>query len=182
MEEQAASTSSEELTGSSPALLSISSLDRHGSGHSCGSKLVRLAPARSNLSFDPRPDARVASHRVVRPEDIAIEPGKGTASRRLRRIFILKVSDDLRSCQVRGPERAAAMDEAARLVKVLRAGNIRRNDAIVLPSLINAVDLDHEQDWNPAVFQFAGQLVGRGSPQLCPKSMMRASCLSLLES
>lgn len=55
------------------------------------------------------------------------------------------------------------MDEAARLVKVLRAGNIRRNDAIVPPSFINAVDLDHEQDWNPAVFQFAGQLVGRGS-------------------
>jgi len=55
------------------------------------------------------------------------------------------------------------MDQATRLVEILRPGNIRRNDAIVAPSFIDAVDLDREQDRNSAAIQFAGELIDGGS-------------------
>lgn len=61
------------------------------------------------------------------------------------------------------------MDEAARLVEVLCPANIRRYKAIVTPSLINAVNLDRQHNWDPTASQFTGELVDGGSAPTVPE-------------
>ncbi|HUN85245.1 MAG TPA: hypothetical protein VMU48_12755 [Terracidiphilus sp.] len=107
----------------------------------------------------------------MRFEEMAIKPGEGTAPRWLRRIFELKISDDLGFSRVRGPEAPAAMDQATGLVEIFRPRDIRRNDAIMVPSFVNTVDLDGQQDRDSAPIQFTGKLVdGRPTPAVTEKN------------
>ena len=96
----------------------------------------------SDLAFHQRPDLRIAVHRIVRFEQVTIEPWIGAAFSWLGCVVESDVPEYLRSAWIQRLQHLAAVSQTTGLIEIQRLRNVRWNGAIVAPRFIDAVQLN----------------------------------------
>ena len=117
----------------------------------------------AHKAFDLGPQAGIAfALHVARSED-PLKPGCPGTLHRFFLVIETVIAQNLSLRIVCGRNRCAAMDQAMRLIKVRRLGDVVGDDLVVLPGLFDAIDLYREQDGDFCTIQFAGQQDHGGS-------------------
>src|ERR1700688_4358957 len=103
-----------------------------------------------------------------------LEPGTAAALHWLLPVIEAVVSENLRPGIVGSDDLCAAVQQARRLIKVHRLGDIVGDDLIALPRFLDAVDLDRKQHRDSCSIQFARQHDdGRSSPTVTEENDAR---------
>src|SRR6202158_4915904 len=111
-----------------------------------------------------------------------LEPGPGAALHRLLPVIEAVVSKNLRLGIVGSDDLGAAVQQAMRLIKVHRLGDIVGDDLIALPRFLDAVDLYCKQHRDSCSIQFARQHDdGRSSPTVAEENDARLRFFLLAE-
>lgn len=126
--------------------------------------------------FDLGPQARIAFALHVAVDEGAVEPGIADALDRRLVVVEAEITENLSASRIGRGNLMEPVDESVGLVKVGGGGDVIGNDAIVLPKLVDAIDLHGQQDGDALAIQFAGEHDNRGrSPTLTVKDDARLS-------
>ena len=109
--------------------------------------------------FDLRPESRIAFAFHVAGSEYTIEPG---SVRTLDWIFLVidtVVSEDLSFGRIGGCDLRLAMNDAMRLIKVHRFGDVVGNYRVVLEGFCDAVHLNGQKNR----YSFTSQVAGEGN-------------------
>lgn len=107
----------------------------------------------------------IASNLGVRLRKDALVPGVFGASDGVRFVFKFEIPDDLGFGRIFGADCGIPVDCSVGLIKIRRASDIWRNYAVVLADATHAVDLNRQQDGNPAFLEFTCEMDHRGAAQ-----------------
>jgi hypothetical protein len=117
--------------------------------------------------FDLRPKVRIAlALHVARGED-SVPPGGLSALDGSFLVINPVIPQDFRLCGIRCRDLATAMDNALRLIKVHRFGDVVRNNGIVLPEF-------GDKTGTPSRRKSRASSTAAAAPQLWPNRTMRA--------
>lgn len=112
------------------------------------------------------PNLRIAFYLGVRFGEVAVPPRiVFVAIHWVGCVIETKVSDNVRAGRICRVNFGASMRGSIGLIKIGSLSHVRRNNAIILSKLPDAIDLDGQKHWNAIGIQFARQVDGfRTSP------------------